>query len=111
MKIEYRLMQIIESWDRTIGQNVEIFEFAQIKYTDDGSQYSFNRTPNSEENHFFVFLASENRMEEFEAQRFEIIELNLNEFHFEIMHPPEGRRKTFFSKKLYALRTGNKYNR
>ena len=106
MKIEYRLMQIIESWDRFIGQNVEIFEFTQVKYTDDGSQYYFNRTPNSEDNHFFVFLASENKMEEFESQRMEIIELNLSDFHFEIMHPPEGKRKTFFSKKLYALRKG-----
>ena len=103
-------MSIMESWDRTIGQSVDIFQFTPIEYTDDGSRYTFNRVPNND-NHFFVFLSSENKMEEFETQRMEIIELNLNDYHFEILHSPEGRRKTFFSKKLYALRTGNKYNR
>lgn len=103
MKKEYRLIQVIESVDNIIREEIEIFELTPIEYSFREISYNFNPTP-SAKNHFFIYEKSENMSSNFLDYPENIKEMDLSQFELIVIETPEGSRNTFFSKNLAKKR-------
>lgn len=103
MKKEYRLIQIIDSWDETINESVVIFELTLIEYNYNKTGYHFKPRPDVQ-NDFYVFLSSENDVKYLESLKEDVIEMRFEDFEFNFVKTPEGLRRTYFSNRLFALR-------
>lgn len=103
MKNEYRLIQVIESVDNIIREEIEIFELTPIDYNFRKSGYNFNPEP-SAKNHFFIYEKSENMASNFLNNPEEIKEMDLSQFELKVIKTPEGNRNTYFSENLAKKR-------
>jgi len=103
MKKEYRLIQVIESVDNIIREEIEIFELTPIEYNFHKTGYNFNPGP-SAKNHFFIYEKSENMTSKFLDNPENIKEMDLTQFELKIIETPEGNRNTYFSENLAKKR-------
>jgi len=103
MKTDYRLIQVIESFDDLSYSPVDIYELTPVDYQ--GNGFYFKPYP-SADNHFFVFLKSE-EMDDFflsDPERVITMETGTGKHIKKLVKTPEGIRSTFYSHKLFWMR-------
>lgn len=107
MKIDYRLIQVIESIDNITKENILIFEMTPVEYSSGKTGYNFNPMP-SAKNHYFVYQNRADIEDYYLTDPENIKTINLEDFNDYLIKTPEGLRKTFFIKEFDEIRMSKK---
>ena len=102
-RMEYRLIQIIESVDNLTNERIEIFEMATIEYNNSNTEYFYSPSTNNK-NHFFILTQEDILKYGFSNKKEKIIFIDLSEFDLFLIKDGNEIKKTFFSKRLSKLR-------
>jgi hypothetical protein len=98
---DFRLIQVIENFDKVIQKDILLFEFSPVDYQNSGYQFS----PDSENNIFIVCENSSDIENYYMSQKDEIISIELDDFDLVLIKNNEEIKKTYLEKNYSRIRT------